>query len=196
MPYTVLQSFGDQQRVAGKFKIAAKEAEPTYLRMALLEIAQNMRLAEDALFRSQGRRGGGSWKQLKDDTVQKKGMSKIMFTEGSRAGYSDLGNNTLYLSLTQEGAPYSVLNIVGYDLEFGTDRPYAELHQTGKGGMPKREIMRFTPFDRRRWNNILNRHLMRPWAGTVPTRSAYRSLSADQVLTLRGILQGFSGGNG
>jgi phage gpG-like protein len=185
-----LFDFGDARRVSEKFMQASVDAEPIRLRGAMHEIAFDMMRAEQILFRSQGRRGGGSWAHLKEETERKKGNSRILFTSGSKPGYSDPGNNTLYRSLTVTNAPYQVLTIAGYELEFGTDRPYAYVHQVGggnKGGVPARPFLKFTLFDRKRWLGIVEKHLLRSFSlGTA--KAPFMSLNADTAFQLQNIL--------
>jgi phage gpG-like protein len=128
-------------------------------------IRTDMFRIEEALFRSQGKRGGGSWKRLKPDTIRKKGNSKIIYTEGSNSFYSAYGNNTLVKSLTQKDAPFHSSHIGNHVLSFGTDRPWAESHQYGAPGasIPRRELIRFTPRDQERWIGWLNEYVMQPY---------------------------------
>lgn len=133
-----------------KFEKAAVDAENTLGAMA--DIAANMVEAEDSLFMSQGRRGGGSWAPIKFDTEFRKGSSIILVDTGR-----------LYESLTKIGSPDQILVIRPTEVEFGTNVPYANIHQTGapRRNIPKRPIIRFTAGDRQRWVDILEKHLMR-----------------------------------
>jgi hypothetical protein len=154
-------TYGDAERVSQNFRITADKATPLAMRGALYEIAGEMMIAEGTMFRSQGRRFGGSWKHLKPDTVRKKGHGRILFTAGSKPKYDYINNNALYRSLTYPNAPYQILNIFGYDLEFGTERPHSWVHQRGsaKRNIPPRPFLAFGRGDRERWNVILRRHL-------------------------------------
>jgi phage gpG-like protein len=191
MPVFEALNFGDAKRVANKFVRSAAEAEPTYLRAALLEIARLMTLSERITFAQKGRRGGKGWPALKEDTIRKKYNERILYTSGSNPGYSSLGNDTLYKSVSQMNAPYQILNIFGYEMEFGTSRPEAQSHQFGapSRNIPQREFLKFTGGDRQEWNTVLRRHLTQPWRQTsVPTRAAYRSLSGAEGIQLGNIL--------
>jgi phage gpG-like protein len=167
----VLLDFGDIEREAIRMHGGALAARDTAKPMSL--IAFSMLEAEKAVFRSQGRRGGGSWKQLKDDTKRKKGMSKILYTSGANEGYSSIGDNALFRSVTELGAPYQVLHISDTIIEFGTDRPYAGAHEFGskrRPDLPKRPFIRFTPYDINRWRGILWNHLLKPFTVANPTK--------------------------
>ena len=122
---------------------------------------------EEALLRSQGRRGGGSWKRLRPDTRRKKGSSRIIYTAGAREGYSEYGDNTLVKSLTQLDAPFHHSRVEHFSLTFGTDRPYAHTHQYGSSArhIPARPLVRFTEQDQQRWIGWIGAHMMRPYRG-------------------------------
>jgi hypothetical protein len=169
MPVYEFFGFEDAFRVADKFQFTAGKAEPLALRPAMYEIAGEMMLAEGVMFRSQGRRFGGSWKHLKPDTVRQKGNTRILFSKGSNPTYGSLGNqNTLYRSLTYPNAPYQILHVLGYDMEFGTERPYAHVHQHGGGNyVPARPFLRFGIGDRRKWNRIIRRHIRYGEQGSI-----------------------------
>jgi hypothetical protein len=154
--------FGDAERVSANLRLTADKATSIALRGAMYEIAGEMMLAEGVMFRSQGRRFGGSWRHLKEDTIRKKGNARILFTTGSKPKYDYIDNNALYRSLTYPNAPYQILNIRGYDLEFGTNRPYSWVHQYGSAAdrnIPARPFLRFGKGDVDKWNVILRRHL-------------------------------------
>ena len=94
-------------------------------------IAADMMRATESLIHSHGRRGGGSWARLKPDTVRKKGDTRILYTSGARPGYTQFGDNTLVRSVTEPNAPYQILNVRNSFIEFGTDRPWAEVVARG-----------------------------------------------------------------
>jgi phage gpG-like protein len=146
--------FGTVIKEATRLSGMAVAGERT--REPLIKIYEHMLAAEEALFASQGRRGGGSWQHLKPDTVRRKGSSIILVQTGA-----------LRDSLTKPGAQFQILRIGNTELEFGTSRPDAAVHQTGTrdGRIPARPFMRFTPFDINRWITIINEHLLRPHRG-------------------------------
>lgn len=128
----------------------------------MLKIAEDMMLVERAVFSSGGRRGGGSWARLKADTVRKKGSTEILRTLNAKPGYSRVGGDALYKSLSDPGTQYQILRITNDSVTFGTDRPYAGVHQKGSASrnIRARPILRFLPTDVNRWQNWLLRHII------------------------------------
>lgn len=119
----------------------------------LIKISVQMMEAEDALFASQGRRGGGSWKHIKPETAERKGSSVILIDTG-----------TLRDSLTKPNAPFQILRIGNTELEFGTSAPAAAaLHEgSSDGSLPARPLLRFTGGDVDSWIRIIEDHLLAP----------------------------------
>lgn len=154
MAVTILTDFGASERTAAIMEEAANKS--INMAPALEEISVEMMLAEEALFRSQGRRGGGSWKRLKESTVKRKGNNKILMGTPDEA---------LFKSLTERDAPYQILNITPTSIEFGTDRPWAASHQSGAptANIPARPFLRFAPYDYAKWEKILLKYLMKPF---------------------------------
>lgn len=114
------------------------------------EIQTDMFRVEEAIFSSGGRRGGGSWAQLKPDTIKKKNSSKILVDTGA-----------LKDSVTQPGAQFQILEITNLGIMFGTDRPWAVVQQTGSSRVPARPFIRFLPNDVNRWTGMIARHIMK-----------------------------------
>lgn len=139
--------------VASKLEQGALKANT--MRGPLIEISVDMMKTEEAVFASQGRRGGGSWKPLKPETIKRKGNSLILIESGE-----------LRASLTHPGAKYQILRIGNNEIEFGTARPGAGAHQRGSKsqGLPARPFLRFTGYDESRWIRILTSHLMEPFS--------------------------------
>lgn len=151
----------DSHELARKMELGAENA--ANMTAPMTEIGLDMLRVTESVFHSNGRRGGGSWRRLKPDTVRKKGGSEILRTSGARPGYSDIGNNALYKSVTQLGAPFQILRITNRVIDFGTDRPQAGVQQYGsaKRKIPARPFLRFTTNDTNRWMGMLRNHLMR-----------------------------------
>jgi len=129
--------------------VAAELMAPVWLK-----ISTDMFNTQKKIFSSQGRRGGGMWKPLADSTVYKKGHSTIL-----------VDTKDLMRSLTVPKATYQILNIDNDGIEFGTSRPWAFVHQYGdrRGHVPRRQFLKFTQVDYVRWQDMLLRHLMRPF---------------------------------
>jgi len=115
----------------------------------MTRIASNMFEVEESLFHSGGRRGGGSWKQLADSTIKKKGSSEILVQTGE-----------LKASLTEPGHRNNILEIGTHDVIFGSSDPFAYIHTVGAGGLPKRPVIKFARFDHARWNRWIAEFLM------------------------------------
>lgn len=159
MAYEVLHSFGTEE-TANMFLRSGEAA--VNAEVPMLKIAEDMMLVERAVFSSGGRRGGGSWARLKADTVRKKGSTEILRTLNAKPGYSRVGGDALYKSLSDPGTQYQILRITNDSVTFGTDRPYAGVHQKGSASrnIRARPILRFLPTDVNRWQNWLLRHII------------------------------------
>ena len=155
--------------VSGMLQTGAAQAENT--RPVMDRIVVDMLRVEKRIFSAQGRRGGGSWKELAPDTVRKKGVGyqNILRTSNANPGYSKIGGtqsiDTLYRSLTQPGAPYQILGVRNSFIRFGTSRPYAGAHQHGSWlrSIPSRPFLTFLEADYARWTRMIAEHLMEPF---------------------------------
>jgi len=127
-------------------------------------IAFNMMEITYRNFTSEGRRGGGSWKRLADSTVAKKGHSQILVDTGD-----------LQESVTRPDAQWQILDYTSNGFQFGTQRPWAFVHQYGssKPGRPRipaRPFLRFLPSDEARWRNEIAAYILRPFTmSNIPT---------------------------
>src|SRR5437763_185235 len=148
MPTWIIKDFGSSEKVAENLQAHGERADNMF--GVLTKIALDMLESERKLFESGGRRGGGSWKKLKPDTIKRKGHDKILVDTGM-----------LKSSLTELGAPFQVMDITKTTIRFGTDDPIAIVHDLGLGTVPKRPIIKFTRFDGKRWNEWIVQHLMR-----------------------------------
>jgi len=110
-------------------------------------ILDMMRLEEE-IWKSGGRRGGGSWAKLAEATVRKKGHDTIL-----------IETDKLFNSVTKLDAPYQILQVEPNDFTFGTYRPGATTHEYGRGYVPARPFMRFTPYDHSRWASWMLDHI-------------------------------------
>lgn len=150
----LIYDFGTIEKLEQKFVAGAEQAINTV--GVIEEIKTDLFRIEEAVFSSQGRRGGGSWKQLKEDTIRRKsGSTKIL--QGL--------TGALKRSVTEPDAPYQILQITNQELYFGTDRPGAAAHQFGYSpqGIPRRPFIRILPTDINRWTGLVVSHLMRPF---------------------------------
>ena|SRR5215831_2559237 len=117
-------------------------------------IALDMMEITNTQFTSEGRRGGGSWKRLAPSTIRKKGSSQILQDTGK-----------LIDSLTVPGHGLQILNIGFNEIEYGTRRPWAFVHQHGSrdGHVPARPFLRFRVEDEARWRGMLAQWILEPF---------------------------------
>ena len=150
-----LTTDGSPEQVVTLLKLGGRQARNT--RVVMERIVADMMEVEARIISSQGRRGGGSWRRLKPDTVKKKGTTEILRTRGAKAGYSKFPADSLFRSLTEPGAEYQVLGISRNRIVFGTDHPFAEVIGAN------RPFMRFMNTDADRWKGMLAEYLMEPF---------------------------------
>jgi hypothetical protein len=152
--------------VASLLRFGAEQAKDT--RIVMDRIIADMFMVEKAVFRGQGRRGGGSWAALKPDTIRKKGIGgiNILRTDLANPGYSKIGespsSDTLFKSVTEPDAPYQIKAVRNNSILFGTKRPFAGAHQYGSflRYIPARPFIKFTNLDADRWTQMIFDHLM------------------------------------
>lgn len=144
---------GSAEKLVAKLTIGAKLAGDPLPVVDL--IAEDMFKIEAKVFSSKGRRGGGSWKKLKDDTVKRKGSDTILKQSG-----------ILQDSLTIPNSQYQILEVHKTGIIFGTSRPFAAVHQYGStyNNRPARPFIKFMPYDLNRWNKMLLEYLVEPFA--------------------------------
>lgn len=141
--YLIVKIFGATELRRKLQGIAARTFDPV---PALELIAEDIRQVEKAVFSSQGRRGGGSWKFLDPKTVERKGSDIILIDTGA-----------LLRSVSEADSEYSDVYIDRSTLNFGTTHPAAKAMQFGdpKHNIPARPFLRFTMFDHARWRRII-----------------------------------------
>lgn len=125
----------------------ATDAQPVFR-----DIADDLRRMELKLFATEDH-----WPPLKESTLEKK----------ARGGFPlDILKETeaLYDSLTKgkgnasEAGGFALTTDLS--LHFGTSIHYAIFHKLGTRFMPKRDPLQVTVADRRRWQKMIQRHLM------------------------------------
>lgn len=120
-------------------------------------ISKDMMRVEGQVFKSQGRRGGGSWKNLKPETIKRKKNAIKLIETGD-----------LMHSLSIPDAKHQILIVGTQRIDFGTDKPGAETHQFGskRQNIPARPYLRFTEYDLTRWKNYIITHLLSTYGPT------------------------------
>lgn len=151
MEFLIIQN-GSIEKFINKANMSAERALATV--GVFLKVAEDIFRIEESIFHSEGRRGGGSWKRLKEDTIKRKGSVEILRSSDS-----------LYRSVTEPGAEYQILEVDNTGIIFGTDRPWAGVQQFGSTykNRPARPFIKFTPYDTNRWNTWIIEHLMEPF---------------------------------
>jgi hypothetical protein len=105
---------------------------------------------EEATFRGQGRRGGGSWKQLTDAWLTRKlrnGLDPRI----------NIATGALLASVTEEGAEGQIIEIDRTTLIFGSSLPQAGPSQK------YRPFIKLLPNDVARMRVIIREHLVAGW---------------------------------
>lgn len=145
------------KRVADIFTrmgMAAADAVPFWEE----EVLPDMERVELELFRSQGRRGGGSWKFLSPETINakaRKGQNPLIniATGEMLRSLSDPEGQLSGLGGGKSGN--AIREVYPNMIRFGTSAPGAAESQT------YRPIIRFTKFDRARWARWFVRYIVR-----------------------------------
>lgn len=125
-------------------------------RAALNEIVEDMRRISRIQFESEGRRGGGSWRQLEPATIRRKA-----------ARGRDIGilreTEKLFNSLTLPHSRNQDVQISPDGIRFGSKLEYADTHHFGDEdrGIPARPLFTVVDGDVRRWERILERGMER-----------------------------------
>lgn len=159
----IATDFGTAELEAARLAAVARAARDT--QPVMYRIVRDMFRIEGILFQSQGRRGGGSWKRLKEDTIRKKGTTRILFTRGADPSYKSLpGDDVLFQSVARPGAAYQDVKVFRNRIEFGTRRPHAASHQYGapRKNIPARPFIEFLATDEIRWRRWIGEHIVLP----------------------------------
>jgi phage gpG-like protein len=159
----VILDFGTPQKLSRKMVESSELASS--MEPVMIQIAADMLETERVIFQAQGRRGGGSWRSLKPDTIRRKGSgTRILFTSEAHHGYGS-GTDALYRSVTQVGAPNQILQIDKNSVTLGTTRPYAKAMQEGSPhrNIPARPFMTFLPSDIDRWERMIAKRIVKPF---------------------------------
>jgi hypothetical protein len=154
----------ESARILGD-RLEAVEGRMRDMIPAYTEIMEDMVTITEIQIRSGGRRGGGSYAALKPDTVRKKGTSDILYTAGANDKYTRFGDDALVKSVaSRDGNEFSVREVTPDGIIFGTDRPYANVHQRGYSAkkIPARPFLQILQGDVDRWETILSRHMLAP----------------------------------
>ena len=148
-------------QIVGDRLIAAGESVGD-MTVVMNDIFKLMLYANLQLIQSGGRRGGGSYANLRPLTVIKKGGADILYTMGARPNYTKLGDDTLVRSVTEDDGPFQIKEVTNTEVVLGTDRPYAGAHQYGSPSrkIPRRPFLQVTKGDEERYRDMIAAKLM------------------------------------
>jgi phage gpG-like protein len=155
-PVYTFQSFGFKH-VADQFDGMARDGYST--KPAMEAVATYMFNAFDKTFTSEGRRGGGSWKQL---------TTKYRLWKESQPGAKRKilqFKGPLRKSMTKRRQRNQHLVITRDEVIIESTLDYAAKMQFGYSprNVPARPFVKLTEADRRNINKIVKDHLMRQW---------------------------------
>jgi phage gpG-like protein len=130
---------------------AVKRAKP-----ALELVADDLLHAIEMNFEGQGRRGGGSWKQLSPSWAARKNELDL----DPRILHA---TEALRDSMTVRGDPAMDLRITNRSITLDSRLPYARVQDEGggKSKLPARPYADFTEGDVNRWSRIIEEYLIR-----------------------------------
>jgi phage gpG-like protein len=97
-------------------------------------------------------RGEGAWPPLAGSTMERK-QRQGLDPRPLRA------TEKLYRALTSPRAAGQVDVRDRSEFRFGTTLPYARFHDTGSGGVPRRELIELTPAERREVTKLISGHV-------------------------------------
>jgi len=125
------------------------------MKPALEVVAEDMMEVIDINFGSQGRRGGGSWKQLSAYTLERK----------MREGYPPIilvATSALRDSMTLRRDPGMELKITRSEVRLASNLPYANVQDKGGGrsDLPARPFATFLDSDVREWARICEQYVI------------------------------------
>jgi len=125
------------------------------MKPALELVADDLMEVIDINFGSQGRRGGGSWKQLDPYTVERK------LHEGELPLIL-IATSALRDSMTLRGDPNMDLRVSRTEVSLASKLPYANVQDKGGGrsDLPARPFATFLDSDVRHWARLCEDYLM------------------------------------
>jgi phage gpG-like protein len=144
-----VDALGIEETIHGFSRVAATARN---MRPALNKITEDMFKAINTNFTSQGRRGGGSWARVKEDTWRRK-KNPLILQETQR----------LKWSVTKRRSRNMILEIDADSIQLSSSLPYAETHQYGDPDrkIPARPYIEFVRGDIARWSRIAETELER-----------------------------------
>jgi len=145
--------------VFAKMGVAAGDAIPFWED----EVIPDVERIEYQMFKSQGRRGGGSWRFLQPETIAakvRKGESPMI----------NIATGALLTSVSEgsgfDKPEYAIREVTPAMLRFGSSAPGAAESQR------ERPFLRFTHFDRARWARWFVQYIVRVGRSSTVSKDA------------------------
>lgn len=159
-----VESVGDDPILIGE-RLARSGESVNKMKQVMNNIFDDMLYVTLQNIESRGRRRGGSWKNLTDKTIERKGGGEIFYTSGAYPGYSSIGGDALVRSVTKRGTKFQIRTVTNETAQLGTRRPYARDHQFGKsrsktGDLPARPFLQFGQQDVDKWESWISAKLL------------------------------------
>lgn len=142
-----LDVFGDTQFSRELLRMGDRVED---MRPIFRELADDFYELERRQFDSEGGEASGGWRPLAESTLKRKADMNL----DPRILHATLA---LRKSLTERGAPGSIMRITRDELVLGTavkskgGFPYPAAHQNPKKGQTQRRVIEFTPMNRVMW---------------------------------------------
>lgn len=130
----------------------------THMRPAFARVGEQLRQAEQQLFRTSGASSGNPWPPLQPSTVASKARSKNP-TVRANAERVLIATGDLRTSLTRSHGKGHVERATDSGLEFGSRIGYGRFHQHGTRNMPRRRVVDLTEQNKRDVMKTLQRYL-------------------------------------
>lgn len=128
-----------------RMSVAALDAKP-----AMETVADVMMRIFEQIFQSQGRRGGGSWRQDSVEWLARKQRTGL----DPRIGHATLA---LRRAMSVRGDEHQRLEITPHTVNLGTDLPYAGTEQR------HRPFVKFTARDKLEMRQVVRDYLITAW---------------------------------
>ena len=159
--------FGTCKIVGDRMELSAKQV--TTMKSVFQRIITDIRENTKEQIATHGGRSGDRYEPLDYRTWVKKGSGRILYTVGARPGYTKIGGDALVRSVTVKGAAFQIARTSNEGFEFGTDRPYAYVHQHGSAArnIPARPFLHVLPEDVIKWDGMITAHLLLPFKNPV-----------------------------
>jgi phage gpG-like protein len=122
------------------------------MKPALDVVADDMMYVVEKTFTGQGRRYGGSWAALNEQTIKRKAAK-------GQDPRINIATGRMMRAFSLRGSEHQVLRVGTHSIELDSDLDYPEFIQDGTSKMPARPFIDFYPQDRKKWAQICKEYL-------------------------------------